>query len=59
MVKDAFAKLHELEATNSTKFNKVFNTTDAQARHLIKVVKNVDDRDFYMKCYDASIATEY
>lgn len=52
MVKDAFAKLHKLEATNSVKFNKIFNMTDAQAQHLIKVVKNNDDKDFYGVLYN-------
>lgn len=59
MVKDAFAKLHELEAVNGVKFNKVFNMTDAQVQHLIKVVKNADDKDFYSKCYEASNHLNY
>lgn len=59
MVKDAFAKLHELETADNVKFNKVYNMTDAQAQHLIKVVKNVDDKDFYSKCYEASKHLDY
>ena len=59
MVKDAFAKLHELETADNVKFNKVYNMTDAQAQHLIKVVKNNDDKDFYSKCYEASKYLNY